>query len=301
MASDDKKERWRLLELLNWSSEYLINHGFENARLNAELLLAHILNFKRFELYLNFDRPLSLKELADFKSVLKRRLAHEPLQYITGRTEFFSLPFITRPGVLIPRPETEILVEQALKTCQEDFKSHESIQVLDIGTGSGNIAIGVAKHVDRAMVTAVDISAEALQIAQENAELNQVSDRIQFLKIDDLASLSRKSQRAFHLVLSNPPYISRSEFINLPQEISRYEPAIALMGGADGLEFFRMIAPLLRDLLHSQGGHVLFEIGATQSKMVRQIFLDAKFEDMVVHSDLAGRPRVIHLNAAHHV
>ncbi|NOY60279.1 MAG: peptide chain release factor N(5)-glutamine methyltransferase, partial [Calditrichaeota bacterium] len=186
MSAVQKRQQWKLIGLLNWTADYLDQKGFENSRLEAERLLAHSLHIQRIDLYVNFDRPLIPDELAQFKSLLKRRLDHEPLQYIIGETEFYSLPIKVAPGVLIPRPETEVLVENALQIINDNFPQGKEINVLDVGTGSGNIAIAIAKNAVHARLTAIDISADALKIARQNAELNNVAEKINFLQHDAL-------------------------------------------------------------------------------------------------------------------
>ncbi|MFQ5751189.1 MAG: peptide chain release factor N(5)-glutamine methyltransferase [bacterium] len=232
-------KHWKVLELLNWTAEYLSEKKFESARLNAERLLSYALNMKRVELYLNYDQPLTENELLRFKEYLRRRLKREPWQYILGETEFMSLPFKVNPGVLIPRPETEILVETVLLKCQEKFPSQKTIAILDIGTGSGCIAVALAKYLAQAQVTAIDKSEKALKTASENARLNEVSDKIQFLKIDFLDSdIVNKLTEKFDVLVSNPPYVSAHDVDKLPTEIKYFEPEMALTDRKDGLFFF---------------------------------------------------------------
>ncbi len=292
MSAVQKKQQWKLIGLLNWTADYLAQKGFENGRLEAERLLAHALNLKRIDLYVNFDRPLIAEELALFKSLLKRRLTYEPLQYILGETEFYSLPFKVSPGVLIPRPETEILVEKALQLLSEKLEQGKEFRVLDVGTGSGNIAIALAKNTEDARITAMDISAEALEIAQQNAEINDVADKIQFLHHDALGDWPSHFTNYFDLILSNPPYVSDAEFKDLPREIRDYEPRLALLGGKDGVDFYNNFYQIVLNLLRS-GGDVLFEIGGTMGAVLIKEFSDCGFKNIEIIQDLSEKNRVL--------
>lgn len=196
-----KDERiWTILSLINWGAEYLREKGFEDSRLNIELLLCSVLGCKRIDLYTRFDKPLNQGELGKFKALLKRRLRHEPLQYILGETEFMSLRFFVDRNVLIPRPETEVLVEQIIKTCKADFQDFSRVSMIDIGTGSGNIAISVAKFVENVECVGIDVSDEVLAVATKNAEFHQVSGRVEFLRLDVFDDLGKKLNREFDIV-----------------------------------------------------------------------------------------------------
>jgi len=288
LSSDDSKKQWTVIKLINWTTEYLVEKKFEDARLQTELLLSHALNLSRIELYTNFDRPLNPDELAHFKNLLKRRLANEPLQYITGETEFYSLSFHVRPSVLVPRPETEILVEKAI--AQAEKITFDNINILDVGTGSGCIAVALAKNLENAHVTSVDISPDALQVARENAEKNNVE--IDFVNLDALKPWPIEFARKFDIIVSNPPYVSYSEFEALAPEIKEYEPKVSLLGGNDGLEFYRKFANILTDIL-KPSSFAFFEIGEKQASSVSNIFADAGFQNIQVLNDLAGKNRVV--------
>jgi len=284
---------WKVLELLNWSAEYLSARGIENARLNAERLLGRILNSDRVQLYLDFDRPLTEAELLRFKEYIKRRLGHEPLQYILQECEFMSLRFKVNPGVMIPRPESEVLVETVLETCREKFPSKNPIRILEVGTGSGCIAVSLAKHLPVVRVTAIDISDEALKIAAENARLNEVDDRIQFRQLDFMrADFPKQLSEIFDVLVSNPPYISDKDFPNLPVEIKEFEPLIALKNGSDGLSFYHRISQLSSSLLNPSG-LVAVEVGLGQAAMVEKIFLEHTFSKVTSYKDLNGIERVV--------
>lgn len=288
-----KKKDWKLLELLTWTSQYLSERGFENPRLNVEQLLAQTLGFNRIDLYLNVDKPLIASELSQFKALLKRRLRHEPLQYILGRTEFMSLPFRIAPGVLIPRPETEILVESVLAEAKGRFPDQQPVTCLDIGTGSGNVAVALARYWPDLTVTAIDINSAGLALAQENARSNGVAERIRFQLLDFLAP-DRQSHfsEKFQVVVANPPYIASAEIPSLPPEVRDYEPRQALDGGVDGLNFYRKIALELKALLHPDG-FAAFEIGYQQAPAIQQLFQHHGLGFTRVRQDLAGKDRII--------
>lgn len=248
---------------------------------------------KRIDLYLNFERPFSEDELARFKALLKRRLNHEPLQYILGETEFMSLPFKIDRRSLIPRPETEILVQTIVNKCKQEFADVSKLTILDIGTGSGNIAISLARYLSNIKIVAIDCSEEAISLAKENALLNQVSAQISWKCENALGhDIQSKLDQHFHIIVSNPPYISAAEFQRLPPEIQYNEPKQALYAGEDGLRFYRSIGPKLPFLLY-QNGFFAFEIGQGQADPVGQIFRNAGLRDLKLIHDLNGIERVI--------
>lgn len=284
---------WNVLELLNWGSQYLSEKGFEHSRLNAERLLGHALNLNRVDLYLNYERPLTAEELTRFKELIQRRLQHEPLQYILGETEFYSLNFRVNRNVLIPRPETEILVETVLKICREKFNSAKAVTVLEIGAGSGCIAVALAKHLPMARITAIDVSEAALATATENARFHEVAERIQFQVTDFLAAKHLDEFRnRFDIIVSNPPYISESDFANLPPEIREYEPSAALKDGPDGLSCYRQIAAAAPMILNS-GGWAAVEVGLGQADAVAKLFAANGLLQIQVVADLNGIERVV--------
>jgi release factor glutamine methyltransferase len=275
-----------VLESINRSSEFLKNKGIESPRINAELLLAHILNCKRLNLYLAFDRPLTEEELEKYRSLLKRRIKFEPLQYIIGNVEFYGLDFVVNSSVLIPRQETEILIE----TIIEEYKTSEILKILDIGTGSGNIAISLAKNLVNSYVTALDISEEALKTANENALLNFVNDKIEFIKNDFLKDEFDRSD--FDVVVSNPPYVSIEEFENLQPELKSYEPKVALTDYDSGLRFYELISNRSNYLL-KHGGKLFFEVGKGQFSKVSEIMTKNNFQNIRVVKDYLNIERVI--------
>ena len=283
------KQIWTVVELIRWTANYLKEKGFGDARLEVERLLAHVLGCDRVGLYLQFDRPLTPEELARFKALLKRRLAHEPLQYVLGETEFHGLRLRVDRRVLIPRPETEQLVD----VCLEIFGPGPRARVLDVGTGSGNIVLALARSWPKADCVGADISAEALAVAEENARLNGLEDRVRFVRADLFSQdFADRVGRGFDLVVSNPPYVRPDEWEGLQPEITQYEPREALVAEPDGLAFYRRLALLAPKLLRSNGV-LAVEIGAAQAAEVREIFGERGLQQIELHRDLAGRDRVV--------
>lgn len=281
---------WTIIGLITWGTSYLSGKGFDDARLTIELLLAHVLSLQRIHLYTNFDKPLSEAELARFKSLLKRRLENEPLQYIIGETEFMGLPFRVDRRVLIPRPETEVLVELAVRELQARFTDAAAHRVLDIGTGSGCIAVSIAHGLPQSAVTAIDISADAVDVAKENAERNGVAGRIEFFCRD--AASCDTMNGPFHCIVSNPPYISETEFALLAGEVKDHEPAVALADGGDGLKYFRLIATDGKQLL-TENGFVIVEHAYDQSGDVQKIFSDQRWKEIRAIKDYSGNFRCV--------
>lgn len=282
------EEEWTVLKVLQWTTGYFSRKGIEQPRADAEVLLAFVLGMERIDLYLRFDQPLSAPELSRFREVVRRRGSHEPTQYITGRQEFWSLEFEVNPSVLIPRPETELLVEKALELVGAD-----PVRVLEIGTGSGAVSIALAIERPSLVLVATDRSPAALETARRNAGRHGVSDRIFFVAADLFQGIS-PSGSAFHLIVSNPPYVSDEEFAALPEEIARHEPALALLGkGPRGLDFIRRI---LRDAgrFLAEDGMLLVEIGRGQQEFLEEElrrFPGLRLEGFL--RDYSGIPRVM--------
>ena len=277
-----------VLESIRLSTEYLQNKGIESPRINAELLLADILKCKRLDLYLKFEQPLKEDEIKIYREFIKRRGKFEPLQYITGSVEFYGFEFKVNNSVLIPRPETEILVETIINLFEKD----ESINILDIGTGSGNIAISIARKLPNSIISAMDSSMEALEIAKENARLNFVGEKINFINESILNGYNYNAEK-FDLIVSNPPYISAEEFQNLRPELKVYEPCTALTDNSDGLSFFRVISERSGNMLKEKG-KLFFEIGKDQYKQVEEILLENKFRNIQIKKDYLNIERVIY-------
>ena len=258
-------KNWKIKDLLSVAADYLRQKGIENPRLTVEVLLAYVLKLDRIGLYLDFDKPLTKKEVSDFRALVQRRIAHEPLQYITGKQEFWSLDFEVNRKVLVPRPETEILLEQAIslsKTVQSS--SLRFCRILDLCTGSGVVAVVAAREIDHARVWAADISEDALAVAKRNADAHKVSEKIEFLQGDLWAPIRNLR---FDLILSNPPYVSSSEYPDLPPEVRDYEPKIALDGKNEGLYAIKKIIKYAPHFMDS-GGWLLIEMSPQQTEKV---------------------------------
>jgi len=276
-------EIWTLLKLLRWMTDYFGEKGIDNPRLDAELLLAHVLELDRVGLYLNFERPLNADELDVIRPLVKRRGQREPLQHLIGYTEFWSLPFEVSSAVLIPRGDTEVLVEEALNRVAD-----KDGRLLDVGTGSGAIAISLASELSGWQVTALDMSPAALVVAARNAEKNGVAGQVQLLQ-GDLAQLP---QQQYDLIVSNPPYIAQDEWDALMPEVRCFEPKTALLAEGEGLDCYRKLTAQAESHLNS-GGWLLVEIGYRQAEEVSQLFRAAGLQDVFVRDDYAGQPRVV--------
>ncbi len=277
---------WTVRRILDWTIPHLKNHGSESPRLDAEILLAHARGCPRIQLYTNYDQPLTDVQRATMRDLVKRRAAAEPVAYLVGHREFFSLDFRVTKSVLVPRPDTETLVVEAI----ERLKSQAQPRVLDIGTGSGCIAISLAVNCPTASLTAIDISESALAIATENARKHGVSDRIRFLQGDLFSPLASDQ---FELIASNPPYIATAEIESLMPEVRLHEPVSALDGGADGLNVIRrLVSDAPKHLV--PGGILLIEISGEQAEAVTQLLAtNGSYDDISVLRDLAKQPRVV--------
>lgn len=279
---------WRTIDLIRESEIALKKRNISNARLNAELLLSDSLKISRIELYLNFEKPLNQNEISLYKERLKRRLNNEPLQYILGVTEFYGIKFNVRPGVLIPRQETELLVERALEIIKNS--KGKIFKILEIGTGSGCISISIAKNYD-CTINANDISFEAISIAKENSNLLGTSRKINFIinkQHDDINLLG------YDLIVSNPPYISLNDFGDLPDEIKNFEPRTALTDEYDGLNFYRKIFSFIEE--KNVTSHILLEIGDGKSTEIKKLLGIHNISNFNIHKDLMGIERVLEIN-----
>lgn len=279
-------ETWTLQRVLNWTIGYFNEKHIPEPRLGAELLLAHVLDCKRIELYVQFERLLSPEERAAYRALIQRRAAREPVQYILGETEFMGLPFKVTPAALIPRPETERLVDRVYEHLRQ--KSHPAPSILDIGTGSGCIAVSLAKMLPEAQVWALDQSAAALDLARENARRNGVTVTFRESDIFDPAlSFPEK----FSLLVTNPPYIAQAAWEGLEPEVRQFEPREALFGGEDGLDFYRRIVPRVQQLL-LPGGRIFLETGYDQAQTVAQLFAAVHFKTEI-HQDYNQIERIV--------
>lgn len=275
---------WTSVELVRWTHGYFRDHGIPSARLDAEVLLAHVLGCERLDLYTKFDRPIEAGERASYRELVRRRATERvPVAYLTQTKEFWSLPLRVTPDVLIPRPDTETLVRAALAAAPG------AKRVLDFGTGSGAIAAALAGELPDATLVAVDASAAALDVARANFEALGLAARVESRVADSLAALAGGG---FDLVVTNPPYVPSAELETLAPELG-HEPRAALDGGSDGLDLIREIAREVGAALSAQPAALLLEVGAGQAPAVSKILAEAGFEDVRAHPDLAGIERVV--------
>ena len=293
----------RLLDYLTLAHEYLESKGIDGARLDAELLLAEVVKLTRVELYTNHDRPMSEAEVTGFRELLRRRAAREPVAYILGRREFWSLDFEVDRRVLIPRPETELLVETAIRalggdledTARTPFEQVRSsvkvadARVLDIGTGSGAVAVALAVEGENLRLVATDQSHASLELAPRNAERHSVDARIEFRQGDLFAAVS--SDEKFDLIVSNPPYVKSGEVEAMEPEVKSWEPTTALVSGDDGMDTTKRLIDGAAGHLTGEGW-LLIEVG-TQSDEVRSHFEAGGWRDVTTLKDLAARDRVV--------
>jgi release factor glutamine methyltransferase len=293
MSAPDRNKRWTVLDLLNSTRDYFEARGIENARLNAELVLAHVLGLERIMLYVRFDQVPDDAIRARLREAVRRRGAHEPLQYIRGTAEFYGRQFEVGPAVLVPRPETELLVELALERTPEP----PNARVLEIGAGSGCLAVTLACERPAWRLVATEASPEAAAVARANARRHDVADRCDVRVGSYLEPLDAAGDPTgpFHLVVSNPPYVRTAELDTLQPEVRDYEPRLALDGGPDGLEAYRHILPGAAPRL-APGGHLLVEIAPELAPGIRAIAAgtDRFFEPEFV-PDAAGHLRVASL------
>lgn len=277
-----------VLEVIQRSAEFLQRHSVESPRLQIELLLAHLLKLPRLQLYLNHDRELTEAELAALRALVLRRAKREPLQHLVGSTEFFGLEINVSPHALIPRPETETLVELALANLAKCASPRPA--ALDFGTGTGCIALALAAKSPAVHVHALDISSTALALAQRNTAQHGLTDRVTFHLGDGFAALP--ADLRFDLVVSNPPYIPAAEIATLQPEVRDFDPRTALDGGADGLDFYRQLAAEAPARLYAGGGLVA-EFGDGQENAIERLFTGASWSGVAIHRDLSGRARFV--------
>jgi release factor glutamine methyltransferase len=278
-------ERWTIIRVLSWTAERFEREGLSSARLDAEILLSHCLGIDRVRLYIDHDKPLQPKELERYRGLIQRRLAREPVAYIIGTREFWSLDLNVNRHVLIPRPETETLVERALALLDE--RTEAKPLVVDVGTGSGAVAVALARERPDVQVAAVDLGAEALSVAQANARRHEVE--VAFHEGDLLEALP--AELCPHLIAANLPYIRSDEIDGLEPEISKWEPRAALDGGEDGLDYFRRL--LKQTVARAPRASLALEIGSEQGVEVRALLQAHGYSRVEVHQDLGGRDRVV--------
>lgn len=285
-------ETWTILKVLEWTTSRFQRAGIEPARLEAQVLLAHALSCDRVRLYMDFDRPLLPEELSTCRELIQRRLAGEPVAYLIGEQEFWSMPFRVGPEVLIPRRDTETVIELVL---EETPDRAAPLRIADVATGSGVLAVTLARELGGATVVATDISADAARVASENAARNQVAERVEVRVGDLLAPIA--ADVPFDILVSNPPYVPSGDLDGLAREV-RCEPRLALDGGPDGLDYLRRIVTGAAGRL-APGGLLALEHGFDQDAAVRQL-IDATgaFAPARTRPDLAGHPRVTHARRA---
>jgi len=284
--SSPRKDAWTVMALLQWTSRFFESKGIESARLDAELLLAHALGWKRIDLYARYDHVPRAETLEKFREAVRARGRRLPAKYLIGETEFYSMAFAVNPSVLIPRPETELLVERALALLPEGAEA----LVADLGTGSGVIAVVLATRRPLARVVATDASADALAVARANAARHGVADRIEFRQGEWFAALEPGTQ--FDAVLSNPPYVAAGDLERAMPEVRDHEPRAALDGGPDGLDAIRVLVGGAAAWLKA-GGWLVLEIGAGQAEAVCELARATQgYEAIEVAPDYAGIPRI---------
>jgi release factor glutamine methyltransferase len=284
-------ETWTVLRLLTWTTSFLKERGSENPRLDAEVLLAHARQCERIMLYAAFDEVVPDDVRTTFRELVKRRAAGEPVAYLVGQREFYSLRLKVTPDVLIPRPETEFVVVAALDALKRSGTKWGEPHVADVGTGSGAIAVAVAKHAPHCRVLAIDISPAALAVAQENAAAHGLAERIEFRQGDLLAGVP--AERKFAVIASNPPYVSESELAELAADVKDHEPHLALLGGATGTEIIERLIPQAAERLLAGGSLILEASPMTIPRVVELLAAHGQFEPATIVKDLAQQARVV--------
>jgi release factor glutamine methyltransferase len=287
---------WTIMEVLKWTTDYFQEKGVSEPRASGEVLLAHVLNLSRLDLYLRHDQPLTPEELARFKALVLRRRAGEPTAYLTGHKEFWSLDFLVTPAVLIPRPETETLIEAVLQVLRQppgNGKQQRANETwgLEVGVGSGAIVITLARELPHSRWVGVDISVPALAVARENAQRHGVAARLHFLQGDLLAAF--KPQPRFALLVANLPYVPRPVFEELHKGIKEFEPREALLGGEDGLDLIRPLALAAPGILQPGGWLALEVAGGQAPRVVELVENTGKFEQVEKIPDYLGVERVV--------
>jgi len=285
-------EIWTISKALEWTAQYFKTQQILSPRLDAELLLSHLLGMERIHLYTHYDQPLSHAELSRYKEFIKRRIKREPVAYITGHKEFWSLDFEVTPQVLIPRPETELIVETVLKLADAEFPA-KNCRILDLCTGSGNIAVSLAAERSAWQIYAADISAQAVEVAGRNACRNNINGQLKFMTGDLFAPLRDANlEGSFDFIVSNPPYIAREDMSGLPPEVRDYEPEISLDGGERGIQ---IIDKILTDapLYLIPGGYLVLEIGEEQVPLLENSISNDIWGKFYFVNDYCGKTRIM--------
>ncbi|MEJ2544119.1 MAG: peptide chain release factor N(5)-glutamine methyltransferase [Calditrichaceae bacterium] len=300
------KKSWTLLDILNTTTEYFTEKNIDNPRLNAEELLGKVLGLKRVQLYVAFERPLTDEEVFKFRELVKRRIQHEPLQHIIGQTEFMGYPIKVNSDVLIPRPETEILVEEVLKLQTGMILKNPTI--LDIGTGSGCIAISLALEWKDSQLIAIDVSKSAIETAHQNCQLNGIfaqmarsnqiqnidfSNQLAILEQDILKPWSQSIKKQFDIIVFNPPYVTKDEMKTLQPEVRDYEPHVALTDFNDGLIFYRRIFDMLSRKHELESRYLFLEMSGSQPDKIITLAQEYRFKHIDIIPDLNKIDRVL--------
>jgi release factor glutamine methyltransferase len=282
---------WTVGRLLQWTADYLKSHGSDSPRLDAEVLLANAMKCQRIQLYTAFDDEPKEETRAAFRELVRRRAEGAPVAYLVGHREFYSLDFRVTPDVLIPRPETELLVLTLIDLAKAR-KPGQNLAIADVGTGSGIIAVCAAKHLPNCRVTAIDISPSAIEVAKSNAQTHAVAAQIEFVQSDLFASVP--ADKKFDFILSNPPYVAESEFDALAPGVKNHEPRAALVAGPHGTEVIEKLIPKAADRLNP-GGYFILEISPMIHDRVISLFTaETSFNSATTIKDLARLPRVVH-------
>jgi release factor glutamine methyltransferase len=288
MPSNDT---WTIQKLLNWVTEYLTSKGIESPRLSAELLLSHVLELKRIDLYTQFNKQVPQDQLDKLHELVKRAGLYEPVAYLTGKTEFYSLELDITADCMIPRPETELLVQRSI----EFLRTRSGVQyVCDLCTGSGCIAVAIAKNFPDARITATDISAAALAVAARNVEKHRLKEQVRLLCGDLFEPIIQQLDVSqFDLIVCNPPYVSISEYEKLDKNIKDYEPQSALLAGQDGMDIYRRIIKEVDKFL-KPGASLMLEIGYAQGPAVRELLEQTSaFTDIKIEKDFHNNDRIV--------
>ena len=285
LTAEKQKKIWRIIDIINWGEEHFRSKGFENPKQEIEWLLCDLLNYKRIDLYLEFENTISDSKLDQLKGWVKRRRTREPLQYITGQTQFYGYPFKVSPDVLIPRPETERVVDVVLHTIGNITKP----RILEVGSGSGCMAVSIGAEKQNAYILSIDISKPAIDQARKNADLNATTN-VDFMVLDFLKELP---EGQFDLLVSNPPYIPLNEFGTTMPEIHNHEPQIALTDNRDGLTFYQRFAEVAKELV-KPGGWVIMEVGlGDHPAKAMEIFQSGGYKNLGLITDFNGDERVL--------
>ena len=282
---------WTTGRLLTWTTDYLKENGADSPRLDAEVLLAYASQCQRIDLYTSFEQDPGEQVRNSFRSLVKQRADGTPVAYLVGQREFFSLPFQVSPAVLIPRPETEFVVTTALDIIRQHYADQTTVDLIDVGTGSGAIAVAIAKQLSHCHIRAIDSSSSALEIAQQNIVQHQVQTQVTSLQSDLLEQIPTAEQ--VHIVVSNPPYVSQVEYEQLDSTVRDHEPQSALLAGPSGLEVYNRLIPQAAAHLYPQGWLILETSPQLHPALTSQLNENPLYEAIGVVNDLAGLPRVI--------